>query len=119
MSLLLLRGCPKVFSHVFLFFLLSRCLCWQGCCVGMPTETVYGLAANALDGAAVLKIFATKARPSFDPLIVHVDSAEKVCPVVVLNVFVEEKKQQQRCFCMRPNFLPWLDDLLRLCGLVR
>ncbi len=40
--------------------------------VALPTETVYGLAANALDPAAVAKIFAVKERPSFDPLIVHV-----------------------------------------------
>lgn len=39
--------------------------------VGMPTETVYGLAGNALNGAAVAKIFEAKERPSFDPLIVH------------------------------------------------
>lgn len=40
--------------------------------VAMPTETVYGLAGHALDPAAVAAIFAAKARPSFDPLIVHV-----------------------------------------------
>jgi len=40
--------------------------------VALPTETVYGLAANALLAPAVLKIFAAKERPSFDPLIVHV-----------------------------------------------
>lgn len=40
--------------------------------VAFPTETVYGLGANALDGDAVAKIFASKQRPSFDPLIVHV-----------------------------------------------
>ena len=39
--------------------------------VALPTETVYGLAANALDASAVAKIFETKERPSFDPLIVH------------------------------------------------
>jgi L-threonylcarbamoyladenylate synthase len=50
----------------------------QGCAVGMPTETVYGLAANALDPAAVLNIFAVKARPSFDPLIVHIADADAV-----------------------------------------
>ncbi len=44
--------------------------------VGMPTETVYGLAANALDTAAVAKVFEAKARPSFDPLIVHLASAD-------------------------------------------
>lgn len=43
----------------------------------IPTETVYGLAANALDGQAVAKIFEAKNRPQFNPLIVHVvDTAE-------------------------------------------
>lgn len=41
--------------------------------VALPTETVYGLAANALDPAAVAKIFAAKARPADNPVIVHVD----------------------------------------------
>jgi len=41
--------------------------------VAFPTETVYGLGANALDTAAVEKIFAAKERPSWDPLIVHVE----------------------------------------------
>lgn len=45
--------------------------------VAIPTETVYGLAGNALQPAAVAKIFAVKNRPSFDPLIVHVYSHEK------------------------------------------
>src|SRR4051812_40870429 len=40
--------------------------------VAFPTETVYGLGANALDGAAVAAIFAAKGRPRFNPLIVHV-----------------------------------------------
>lgn len=44
----------------------------SGGLVGMPTETVYGLAANALDGRAVAKIFEAKGRPQFNPLIVHV-----------------------------------------------
>jgi L-threonylcarbamoyladenylate synthase len=39
--------------------------------VALPTETVYGLAANALNPAAVAKVFSAKERPSFDPLIVH------------------------------------------------
>jgi L-threonylcarbamoyladenylate synthase len=42
--------------------------------VAIPTETVYGLAANAFSEAAVLKIFEAKNRPSFDPLIVHTHS---------------------------------------------
>lgn len=40
--------------------------------LGLPTETVYGLAARADDDAAVAKIFAAKGRPSSHPLIVHV-----------------------------------------------
>ena len=45
--------------------------------VGIPTETVYGLSANALNAEAVAKIFVAKNRPFFDPLIVHVhDIAE-------------------------------------------
>ena len=43
--------------------------------VAFPTETVYGLGANALDSAAVAKIFAAKGRPSNNPLIVHVANA--------------------------------------------
>ncbi len=44
----------------------------SGGTVAFPTETVYGLGANALDVTAVGRIFAAKARPSWDPLIVHV-----------------------------------------------
>ncbi|MDD7428445.1 MAG: L-threonylcarbamoyladenylate synthase, partial [Oscillospiraceae bacterium] len=43
----------------------------QGEVVGFPTETVYGLAGNALDPEAVAKIFAAKGRPADNPLIVH------------------------------------------------
>jgi L-threonylcarbamoyladenylate synthase len=42
--------------------------------VALPTETVYGLAADAFNPAAVAKVFAAKERPSFDPLIVHIAS---------------------------------------------
>src|ERR1700678_2253883 len=44
--------------------------------VAFPTETVYGLGANALDAAAVEKIFELKGRPRSSPLIVHVSSIE-------------------------------------------
>lgn len=44
--------------------------------VAFPTETVYGLGANALDAQAVQRIYAAKGRPSTSPLIVHVDSIE-------------------------------------------
>ena len=44
----------------------------RGDIVAFPTETVYGLGANALDARAVAKVFAAKERPRFNPLIVHV-----------------------------------------------
>ncbi len=50
----------------------------RGELVGLPTETVYGLAADACNEAAVAKIFATKGRPANHPLIVHVASAAGV-----------------------------------------
>ena len=57
----------------------------RGGLVAMPTETVYGLAANAFDAAAVERIFAAKERPHWDPLIVHV-SDEAMLERVVLAV---------------------------------
>jgi len=50
----------------------------QGGLVAIPTETVYGLAANGLDKNAVLKIFEAKNRPHFDPLIIHTNSIDKI-----------------------------------------
>ena len=50
----------------------------SGQLVGIPTETVYGLAGNALDPEAVALIFETKNRPSFDPLILHTSALERV-----------------------------------------
>ncbi len=49
--------------------------------VAIPTETVYGLAANALDPSAVLKVFEAKERPSFDPLIVHIGQVQDIASV--------------------------------------
>jgi L-threonylcarbamoyladenylate synthase len=46
--------------------------------VAVPTETVYGLAADAADAAALRRIFIAKGRPSDHPLIVHLDSAERL-----------------------------------------
>lgn len=54
----------------------------SGTPVAFPTETVYGLGALAMNTEAVLKIFATKGRPSDNPLIVHVDSLENAEPLV-------------------------------------
>lgn len=50
----------------------------RGQVVALPTETVYGLAADATDAEAVARIFEAKNRPSFDPLIVHVRSWEQL-----------------------------------------
>lgn len=54
----------------------------HGGVVAIPTETVYGLAANALDGNAVAKIFAAKGRPMDNPLIVHITEFSEVYNLV-------------------------------------
>lgn len=56
--------------------LCAAALLRKGELVAIPTETVYGLAANALDEAAVLSVFKAKKRPDFDPLIVHAHDME-------------------------------------------
>ena len=53
--------------------------------VALPTETVYGLAADALSAAAVVKIFETKKRPRFDPLIVHLPELTWLERVAVID----------------------------------
>ncbi|MBR3503484.1 MAG: threonylcarbamoyl-AMP synthase [Clostridia bacterium] len=50
--------------------------------VGFPTETVYGLGANALDGDAVRQIFRAKGRPGDNPLITHVASEAEIAPLI-------------------------------------
>ncbi|MBU0859913.1 MAG: threonylcarbamoyl-AMP synthase [Alphaproteobacteria bacterium] len=57
----------------------------SGGLVAFPTETVYGLGANACDGQAVAKIFAAKGRPSFNPVIVHVADAAAAFALVEAN----------------------------------
>ena len=57
----------------------------RGDIVAFPTETVYGLGANALDGSAVAKIFAAKERPRFNPLIVHVPGLAEAETYAVVN----------------------------------
>lgn len=58
--------------------------------VAIPTETVYGLAGNALSRTAVTKIFSVKNRPQFDPLIVHVPNLDKA------NDYVAEIPEQAK-----------------------
>ena len=57
----------------------------EGGLIGLPTETVYGLAANAMDEQAVLSIFAAKNRPADNPLIVHVPSPEAAEPLCYIS----------------------------------
>lgn len=60
----------------------AAALLHEGSLVAIPTETVYGLAANALDPIAVAKIFEIKNRPTFDPLIVHTYDLEHLSDFV-------------------------------------
>ena len=62
----------------------------KGGLVAIPTETVYGLAANALDTGAVTRIYKVKRRPHFDPLIVHVKSSDD------LGMYVKEVPDKAR-----------------------
>lgn len=57
--------------------------------VAFPTETVYGLGANALDSEAVAKIFSAKERPGWDPVIVHVGNRAMVDRVAEVSPGVE------------------------------
>jgi L-threonylcarbamoyladenylate synthase len=66
---ILLTDTPELFAAA-----VARAAVWlrAGEPVALPTETVYGLAANALDPAAVARVFAVKSRPACNPIIVHV-----------------------------------------------
>ena len=64
----------------------------QGGLVGMPTETVYGLAANALNPDAVCSIFTAKGRPSDNPLIVHISCVEDMEKFGLVSQFSESAK---------------------------
>ncbi len=57
----------------------------RGEIVAFPTETVYGLGANALDASAIAKVFAAKDRPRFNPLIVHVLGVDEAETYAVVN----------------------------------
>jgi L-threonylcarbamoyladenylate synthase len=68
--------------------------------VAFPTETVYGLGANALDPAAVEKIYRAKGRPMSSPLIVHVSSIEMARSLV--REWPERAEQLARIFWPGP-----------------
>ena len=62
----------------------ARCLAAGGL-VAFPTETVYGLGADASNGEAIARLYAAKGRPSFNPLIAHVDSLDIACRLAQFN----------------------------------
>ncbi len=68
--------------------------------VGLPTETVYGLAANGLDPNAISQIFEIKNRPFFDPLILHVASIQQAMEFT--HSWSEEAKQLAAAFWPGP-----------------
>lgn len=65
----------------------------RGGIAGIPTETVYGLAADATNGEAVASIYAAKGRPQFNPLISHVDSIEMARRYARFDVRAEQLAQ--------------------------
>lgn len=76
------RGTPRNLAR------LARCL-RAGELVAVPTETVYGLAANALDPRACRRIYAAKGRPSTDPLIVHIHARSELARIAETNAAAE------------------------------
>ncbi len=74
----------------------------NGGIVAFPTETVYGLGANAFDAAEVAKIFAAKKRPADDPLIVHVSSVEMVSGIVAAGAIGERAEALMKAFWPGP-----------------
>ena len=62
----------------------ARCLA-DGGLVAFPTETVYGLGADATNADAVARLYAAKGRPSFNPLIAHVDSVEAARAIAIFD----------------------------------
>jgi L-threonylcarbamoyladenylate synthase len=74
----------------------------SGGTVAFPTETVYGLGANALDPAAVQKIFLAKQRPAWDPMIVHVADRDMLANVAIRL----PGKAQQKIDSLMEQFWP-------------
>jgi L-threonylcarbamoyladenylate synthase len=73
---------PKVTASIGTDVQAAASLIIGGGLVAFPTETVYGLGANAYDGRAVARIFEAKGRPKFDPLIVHLGDVRWLSDVV-------------------------------------
>lgn len=78
----------------------------QGKLVAIPTETVYGLAADATNEDAVQKIFEVKGRPSNNPLILHVDSLETALPYIDLGSHPESDRMVSMLRKLSAQFWP-------------
>jgi L-threonylcarbamoyladenylate synthase len=76
----------------------------KGELVAFPTETVYGLGANALNANAVSQIFEAKERPSFDPLIVHISNLQSIDTLVHFDALTKE--QTQWFYTLAQSFWP-------------
>ena len=74
----------------------------SGGLVGIPTETVYGLAANALNGRAVAKIFAAKGRPMDNPLIVHIANFDDIKRFGLVSEIPDSAKKLAKAFWPGP-----------------
>ncbi|MEK6579433.1 MAG: L-threonylcarbamoyladenylate synthase [Bdellovibrionota bacterium] len=109
MSAILLTSTPDHFKKI------AQALA-QGDVVGIPTETVYGLAGNVFSEKALAKIFSVKERPKFDPLIVHIppfgeavrenqrlEALESLCLVDTKNFSQTAKRQ---CEILMERFWP-------------
>ncbi|KAJ1915704.1 hypothetical protein H4219_004173 [Mycoemilia scoparia] len=77
--------------------------------IAIPTETVYGLAANALSAEAVKKIFAAKNRPSDNPLIVHISSIEMLRQLYSQDMLAPSSPQSGDNSQQQP-FVPFLGE---------
>jgi L-threonylcarbamoyladenylate synthase len=80
--------------------------------VAFPTETVYGLGANALDDSALARVFAVKARPRFNPLIVHVRNWAAASALAECNPFAKALAQ-----CFWPGGLTLVLPRRNDCGI--
>ena len=74
----------------------------EGKLVAFPTETVYGLGANALDGKACEKIFHAKGRPQDNPLIVHIAEIDDIERFNLVSDFPEKAKMLAEKFWPGP-----------------
>jgi L-threonylcarbamoyladenylate synthase len=76
----------------------------SGGIVAFPTETVYGLGADAYNSAALVKVFEAKGRPRFDPLIIHIADARTLEDVGDLSLLSEEARG--KLLTLTENFWP-------------